>query len=79
MEAGATPIHPLGEAVYRDRCGYVRDPFGHIWGLAQAVETLTPSSSPREWTRSTGDPRPARGIGTPGLTFDMLKADPESG
>jgi PhnB protein len=42
VDAGARPMMPVGEAFYGDRCGWVPDPFGHIWSLTTVKEELTP-------------------------------------
>lgn len=41
VDAGATPLLPVSDCFWGDRYGWVRDPFGHIWALATAVEVLT--------------------------------------
>jgi PhnB protein len=42
IEAGATSACPLMDTFFGDRYGQVRDPFGHVWGLATVKEELTP-------------------------------------
>jgi PhnB protein len=42
VEAGATAIMPLMDTFFGDRYGQLRDPFGHVWGLATVLEELTP-------------------------------------
>lgn len=39
-EAGATVVAPLKDQYYGDRCGSVRDPFGHLWQIATHVEDV---------------------------------------
>jgi uncharacterized glyoxalase superfamily protein PhnB len=43
IEAGATVTVPLGNAFWGDRCGQLRDPFGHVWTVATHIEDLTPA------------------------------------
>jgi PhnB protein len=42
VDAGATPMMPLTDTFFGDRYGQLRDPFGHVWGLATVREELTP-------------------------------------
>ena len=39
-EAGATVVAPLKDQYYGDRCGSVRDPFGHLWQIATHLEDV---------------------------------------
>ena len=41
VDAGATPVLPVSDCFWGDRYGWVRDPYGHIWALATAIEELT--------------------------------------
>ena len=41
IAAGAKEVFPLQDQFYGDRAGRVRDPFGHTWGLGQAVEEVS--------------------------------------
>ena len=52
LEAGATVKYPLEDAFWGDRYGKVTDPFGHEWGLATRVKTLSREEMERaasEW------------------------------
>lgn len=42
VKAGAKVEMPLSNQFWGDRYGKVRDPFGHLWGLAQHVEDVSP-------------------------------------
>lgn len=42
LDAGAKPKMPLEDMFWGDRAGWVEDPFGHTWTLAQHVADLTP-------------------------------------
>ncbi|HEY7530776.1 MAG TPA: VOC family protein [Gemmatimonadota bacterium] len=42
VDAGATATCPPFDAFFGDRYGQLRDPWGHVWALAQRQETLTP-------------------------------------
>ena len=52
LAAGATVRYPLEDAFWGDRYGKVTDPFGHEWGIATRVKTLTPAEmekAGKEW------------------------------
>jgi PhnB protein len=40
VDAGATVVTPLEEQFWGDRYGTVRDPFGHLWSMAQTVREM---------------------------------------
>src|SRR5215204_6923492 len=40
IDAGATAVMPLMDTFFGDRYGQLRDPFGHVWGLASVREEL---------------------------------------
>jgi PhnB protein len=42
VKAGGKVEMPLANQFWGDRYGKVRDPFGHLWGLAQHVEDVSP-------------------------------------
>ena len=42
VEAGAAPKIPVADTFYGDRYGQIVDPFGHVWALSTAIETLSP-------------------------------------
>ena len=42
VQAGSKVEMPLENQFWGDRYGKVRDPFGHVWGLAQHVEDVAP-------------------------------------
>jgi PhnB protein len=39
---GATVLKPVQDQFYGDRSGFLRDPFGHLWGIATHVEDVSP-------------------------------------
>jgi PhnB protein len=41
VEAGATLTMAVADQFYGDRCGAVKDPFGHKWHIATRVEDVT--------------------------------------
>jgi PhnB protein len=41
VDEGASPAWPPTDMFWGDRYGWVRDPFGHVWALAQVMEILT--------------------------------------
>jgi len=42
LAAGATQIFPPDDKFYGDRCGVLKDPYGHIWCLSTHVEDVSP-------------------------------------
>ena len=40
---GAKIIKPIQDQFYGDRSGFIRDPFGHFWGIATHVEDVSPA------------------------------------
>lgn len=47
VKAGAKVEMPLQNQFWGDRYGKLRDPFGHLWGLAQHVEDVAPAEMER--------------------------------
>ena len=47
IEAGARPKIAVANAFYGDRYGQIVDPYGHVWALATALETLSPQEVDR--------------------------------
>ena len=41
IDHGAAPALPPMDMFWGDRYGWVRDPFGHVWALAQVLEVLS--------------------------------------
>jgi hypothetical protein len=41
VSEGATVLYPVRDQFYRDRSGYLRDPFGHLWSLATHKKDLS--------------------------------------
>ena len=41
-DAGATVTMPAADQFYGDRCGNVKDPFGHKWSIATHIEDVPP-------------------------------------
>ena len=39
---GAKIQKPVEDQFYGDRSGFIRDPFGHLWGIATHVEDVSP-------------------------------------
>jgi PhnB protein len=39
---GAKIQKPVEDQFYGDRSGFLRDPFGHYWGIATHVEDVSP-------------------------------------
>ncbi|GAA4992714.1 VOC family protein [Yinghuangia aomiensis] len=42
VRSGATVVFPVGDQHYGQRSGRLADPFGHVWMIAQPLESLTP-------------------------------------
>ncbi len=52
LDAGAKADMPVQDMFWGDRYGKVRDPFGHVWGLATRVKEMTKEEvarAGREW------------------------------
>ena len=47
VAAGATVLMPLANQFWGDRYGQVKDPFGHMWALAQHIEDVAPEEMER--------------------------------
>jgi PhnB protein len=47
VEAGATMTMPVADQFYGDRCGNIKDPFGHKWSIATHVEDVEPQELER--------------------------------
>lgn len=41
VDAGATVIRPLANQFYGDRSAFLKDPYGHSWGIATHVEDVS--------------------------------------
>ena len=39
---GGKILKPVQDQFYGDRNGFIRDPFGHLWGIATHVEDVSP-------------------------------------
>lgn len=42
VNEGAKILKPVQDQFYGDRNGFIRDPFGHLWGVATHVEDVAP-------------------------------------
>jgi PhnB protein len=47
MDAGAKEIMPVADMFWGDRAGWLEDPFGHKWAVAQHVADLSPEEIQR--------------------------------
>lgn len=47
IKAGCKAESPLQDQFWGDRFAKVRDPFGHVWGLAQHIEDVAPAELER--------------------------------
>ena len=41
-DAGAVVTMPPADQLWGDRCGSIRDPFGHSWSIATHLRDMTP-------------------------------------
>src|ERR1700704_1150468 len=41
VDAGATLTMPVADQFYGDRCGGIKDPFGHKWSIATHIEDVS--------------------------------------
>jgi uncharacterized glyoxalase superfamily protein PhnB len=60
-DAGAKVEMPVQDMFWGDRYGKVRDPFGHVWGLATRVKELTKEEverAGREWMATMAAAKP---------------------
>lgn len=42
VREGAKLLKPVQDQFYGDRSGFIRDPFGHLWGIATHIEDVAP-------------------------------------
>jgi PhnB protein len=52
VAAGAQMLSPCTDQVHGERSCRIRDPFGHIWTIGQALEALSAEEMQRRYTRS---------------------------
>ena len=55
LSSGCTVYHEMMDAFWGDRAGDVRDPYGHVWGIASQKYILTPeelAKGQEEWMAS---------------------------
>src|SRR5262252_3139882 len=50
---GATVLKPVQDQFYGDRSGFIRDPFGHLWGVATHVEDVSADEMDRRMKQLT--------------------------
>ena len=50
-EAGATVTMPATDMFYGDRCGNIKDPFGHKWSVATHIEDVAPDEMQRRMAK----------------------------
>ena len=56
IAAGATEQMPVQDQFWGDRSGYLKDPFGHRWGLATRIEEVSDEETARraqEWMQKS--------------------------
>jgi len=63
VKAGATATMPLANQFWGDRYGHVKDPFGHVWSLAQHVEDVAPEEMERRGKEFFAQMAKAKGHG----------------
>jgi PhnB protein len=47
VDAGATVTMEMADQFYGDRCGNIKDPFGHKWSIATHIEDVEPDEIKR--------------------------------
>ena len=50
---GAKILKPVRDQFYGDRNGFIRDPFGHFWGIATHVEDVSPKDMEERMKKMT--------------------------
>jgi len=50
---GAKILKPVADQFYGDRSGFIRDPFGHLWGVATHVEDVSPQEMDERMKKMT--------------------------
>jgi PhnB protein len=63
VSAGATVVMPLQNQFWGDRYGQLKDPFGHVWALAQHVEDVAPDELERRGRAAFAQMAKAKGHG----------------
>lgn len=56
VKAGANPVMPVADMFWGDRCGTLKDPFGHQWSIATHKNDLTVDEvkdAMRQWMTQT--------------------------
>ena len=57
LDAGATLMMEAADQFYGDRCGGVKDPFGHKWSIATHVEDVAPDEIARRAAKMFEQPK----------------------
>jgi len=57
LAAGATSIMDVADQFYGDRCGGLKDPFGHKWSIATHVEDVPPDEISRRAAKMFEQPK----------------------
>ena len=50
---GAKILKPVADQFYGDRSGFMKDPFGHLWGVATHVEDVSPQEMEERMKKMT--------------------------
>lgn len=50
---GAKILKPVEDQFYGDRSGFIRDPFGHLWGIATHIEDVAPKDMEERAKKAT--------------------------
>jgi PhnB protein len=54
LSEGCTVVYPMMDTFWGDRLGNIKDPFGHVWGIASHQWELTPeemAGGQEEWMK----------------------------
>ena len=57
VAAGATSTMEVADQFYGDRCGSLKDPFGHKWSIATHVEDVAPDEIARRAAKMFAQPK----------------------
>ena len=54
LQAGASAVMEPADQFYGDRCGNIKDPFGHKWSIATHIEDVAPDELARRAEKMFG-------------------------
>jgi len=51
VDSGATLLMEVSDQFYGDRCGSIKDPFGHKWSISKHIEDVPPDEIERRYAK----------------------------